>query len=205
MSRNAWRKGARLRHFCLVGLWATLACTGIAFGGSDGPRFAIFRVDLVEREGAPALEREVSDARLRNVFISQEYVLATALRVEPPVLTEVDIVEYCWATKRIQLTAEGAQRWDAEGGYDTALTGVPLQIVVDGEPQYAALLWNPWSSLSSKLPQFFSKTLDNCLLIRSRDWRVSAEGDTILGASLDPQVKQVFDELGKLTEDCRVN
>ena len=80
--------------------------------------------------------------------------------------------------------------------------GLPLQVFVDGEPQYAALVWNPASSLSCKLPQIWCRTLENRLIIGGR--YLSAAGDTILGATFDPEVKQVLSELGKLTDDCRV-
>ena len=120
---------------------------------------------------------------------------------DAPILTDHHIENYCWATQRVALTAEGVRRWHAQGGFTVPLTGLPIQILVDGEPCYAAMIWNPVSSQSCPLPQFWCTALDGRLLIGSRT--VTAAGDTLLGAAYDPRVKQVFTELGKLTEDCR--
>lgn len=190
-----------MRLVCCVGVIATLVCAASAVAEPVAPRFEIYRVDLVDNEAAPALERHSSDPQLTSVFATQEYASATAVRHDSPILTEKDIVEYCWATQRVQLTAQGARRWDSLGGFEVGLAGLPVQVVVDGKPQYAALVWNPVSSLGCRLPQIWCKTLEDRLVIGGR--YVSAGGDTILGAPFDPQVKQLMSELGKLTEDCR--
>lgn len=191
-----------MRFFLYICASVVLFCSGFAFADPVAPRFEIYRVDLVEKEGTPALDRQVASAELRYVIATQEYVSATAVRHESPILTDLDIVEYCWATQRVSLTEKGVQRWESLGGFEIGLSGLPLQVFVDGEPQYAALVWNPISSRGCKLPQIWCKALDNRLKIGGR--YISAEGDTILGATYDPQVKQVMRELGKLTEDCRV-
>jgi len=191
-----------MRRFCCVGALAALFCVGIAVADPVPPRFEIYRVDLVYDEDASASGGQPRRARRTNEYATQEYVAATAVKHESPVLTEADIIEYCWATQRVQLTAEGARRWESLGGYEIGLAGLPVQVFVDGEPQYAALVWNPISSKGCRLPQIWCTTLDNRLVIGSR--YVSAAGDTILGASYDPQVKQVLGELGVLIEDCRV-
>ncbi len=191
-----------MNHRCFTGVLVALVFAGASIASPEIPRFAIYLVDFVENESAPVLERQVDDDNHKSVFVTQEYALVTAVKQDPPILTDSDIMEYCWATQRIQLTADGARRWNSLGGYQTPLTGNPIQIYVDGEPQYAALIWNPASSLSCKLPQFWGMTLENRLIVTGRS--VSAAGDTILGVTYDEQVKQVMSELGKLTENCRV-
>jgi hypothetical protein len=191
-----------LRPFLSIVLSVVLFCYGVALADPVAPRFEIYRVELVERPGAPALERQIDNPKYRHAYVTQEYAAATAVQQESPILTDLDVVEFCWATQHVHLTREGAQRWDSLGGFNVALAGLPIQVCVDGEPQYAAFVWNPLSSMGCRLPQFWCKTRENRLTIGSR--YISAEGDTILGAAYDEQVKQVFRELGKLTEDCRL-
>jgi hypothetical protein len=191
-----------MRFYYCLGVLVALVVSGLAMADPVAPRFEIYRVDLVENESAPPLENRNGDPQLRQLYATQEYVLATAVKHDSPILTEADIAEYCWATQRIKLTDQGVLRWELLGGDIVGLSGLPVQIFVDGEPQYGAMVWNPVSSMSSKLPQIWCKTLDSRIIIGSR--HISAEGDTILGAAYDPQVKQVFSELGKLIEDCQL-
>ena len=192
-----------MRLVLTMGIISLIGFSGLAAAGGEDPRFAVYRVDLVENESAPTLDRNIKDIRYFNSYVTQEYVLATAVRHEPPILTESDIVEYCWATQRIQLTDEGALSWDSQGGFQVPLNGLPLLVVVDGEPRYGAMLWNPASSLSCKLPQIWCKTLDNRLIMGGR--YITAEGDTVYRENFDPQVMQVMDELGKLANNCEEN
>lgn len=182
---------------------ALLLFVGLSFAEEAGPRFAIFRVDLIQTDGAPKLEHPNINRVHLNTIVTEEYVLATASKHETPVLTDLDIVEYCWATQRIELTEEGARKWDSQGGREVPLTGLPLLVCVDGEPQYAAMLWNPASSLCCKLPQIWCKAHNSSIRIGCR--YMSAEGDTILGGCYNAEVKQMFAELGKLREECRIN
>jgi hypothetical protein len=191
------------RYFFTTGILVLLVLAGLAAPGEAPPRFAIYRVDLVESESTPPLERRLDDPRLLNLFVTQEYLLATAVKTGAPVLTESDIEDYCWATQRVQLTAEGAGRWDSLGGFQVPFTGLPILIEVDGKPRYGAMVWNPASSYSSELPQFWCKTLENQLTFGGR--YISAAGDTIHRENYDPMVRKVMGELGKLADNCEGN
>lgn len=192
-----------MRLVIVLGFFTSILFSGLPVSGTEEPRFAIFLVDLVENESAPPLVRKSMDIRYFNSYVTQEYVLATAVKHGPAIITESDIVEYCWATHRIQLTPEGAQNWDSLGGFQAPLSGRPLLVVVDGEPLYGAMLWNPLSSQSCKLPQIWCKTIENRLTVGGKF--ITADGDTIFADNYDPKVMQVMDELGKLGKNCDDN
>jgi len=168
--------------------------------GAVPPRFAIYRVDLVEKESGPRPPHGAEDPALRAAFMDQEYVLSRAVRHESPILTEEHVAGFCWDSQRITLTDEGARRWNAQGGFETPLTGLPLVVYLDDRPRYAAMLWNPLSSRGCRLPQIWCMARENRLRIGGCFF--SAEGDTILGANYDPEVERVLAELGKLTDPC---
>jgi hypothetical protein len=172
-------------------LFASLTLAGVLFAEPDPPRFAIYRVDLVPSETTPI----PSPFRL-----TQEVALSTAVRHEVPILTEAHILEFCWDIQRVTLTDEGARRWNKQGGFDAPLTGLPLVVYVDEEPRYAAMLWNPLSSLGCRLPQIWCQAMDGD--IRIAGMVISAEGDTTLRANYDPEVKSVLEELGILVDSC---
>lgn len=166
---------------------------------TDGPRFAVYRVDIVARETTPP-RRGTRDPKDVYPYLTQEELLATAVKRGAPVLTERDIETYCWESQTLHLTAAGVEHWDSLGGWDVPLTGHPLLVEVDGEPRYGAFLWNPVSSLGCRLPQFWCRTLDGRLVIGGKF--VTTAGDTIRSETYDPTVRQVMEELGKLSWDC---
>ncbi len=179
---------------------AALAVVGFAVAGPAAPRFAVYRVDLVDADTAPAPGQDGRPSRPRRAPLTQERLLAQAVRRGPPILTEADIVTYCWAEQRIQLTPEGARRWQAQGGANVPLTGLPLLVVLDGEPCYGAMLWNPLSSGSSLLPQMTSFTFGGRVVIGGM--LITAAGDTIRRENHDPRVRRLMEELGKLSPTC---
>jgi hypothetical protein len=183
-----------------IGILATLVLAAPPASSEEIPRFAIYRVDLVDNELAPPLDQRADNPHLLNLFVTQEYVLATSVKQNPPVITELDIVDFCWTSQVIKLTPEGARRWDSMGGYHAPLDGLPLLIEIDGEPRYAAMLWNPASSQICKLPVIWCKALDNRLLIRGLF--ATKKGDTLHKEDYDPHVRQVMDDLGKWSVDC---
>ena len=184
----------------MLAMGVLLAGGGLLASGGEAPRFAVYRVDVVHNESAPPFNRKNNDPRNWHPYLTQEYLLATAVKLGGPVITEADIEDYCWNTQRVQLTAEGARKWNAQGGYETPLHGLPLLIEVDGRPQYGAMLWSPLSSSSCRLPQFWSLTLENRLIMGG--WYYSADGDTVYRENNDPEVRRVLLELGKLSEVC---
>jgi hypothetical protein len=177
--------------------------TGVVWGNEDGAkhRFEIYQVEFVKNVSAPLLERRASDPSYFHSSVTQEYALATAKYIGTPIVTDADIVEYCWEDQLIELEPAATARWESLGGYRVPLSGIPLLVVVDGAPCYAAMAWNPLSSQSCKLPQIWGKAHGN--RIRIGGLYITAEGDTIQGASFDPRVKQLMGELGKLKEHCR--
>ncbi len=191
------------RLILTTGIFVALVFAGLAALGEAPPRLAIYRVDLVEKNSAPTPERRNKDRRLYKGFITQEYLLATAVKKGAPILTDSDIEQYCWDTQKVQLTDEGARRWDSQGGYETPLNGLPILIEVDGQPRYGAMIWNLLSSGSTNLPQFWSTTLDNQLNFGGL--YITSEGDTIYRENFDPVVRKVMGELGKLSDDCEGN
>jgi len=176
------------------------APAGRAGGDPAPPRFAIYRVDLVEDDAGPQRPHGRRDPYALAATMSQEYFLACARPHETPILTEDDVIGFCWDSQRLTLTRGGAQRWNAEGGFEVPLTGLPLVVVLDGRPRYGAMLWNPLSSRGCRLPEIWCMSRDHRLRIMGRF--VSADGDTILGANYDPEIRRVLAELGKLTDPC---
>lgn len=195
VSRAYWRSvgiaGAAL---------AMSACAALADAAEVAPRFAVYLADLDEGSSAPRLPESYRHPRDRTHVLTQEHLLATAVKRGEPILTECDIVEYCWATQRVVLTPSGVARWSALGGVRVPLTGIPLLVEVDGQPRYGALLWNPVSSLGSRLPQIWCMTIRDRLIIGGLF--MSAEGDTTYTESYDPAVREVMREMGKLSLDC---
>ena len=169
----------------LAFLSLALPCPTLA--DSDPPRFAIYRVDMPDPDRIPWA-------------LTQEYVLESGVRHESPILTEEHILEYCWDDQRLTLTAEGVRRWDGQGGFEVPLTGLPLVVCLDGEPRYAAMLWNPASSMGCRLPEIWCRALGNRLRIGGMF--ISADGDTTLGPNYDPEVERVMTELGRLADSC---
>jgi len=177
-----------------------LTVPGNIRAAEDAPRLAIHRIEFVADADAPALGPPAGGSRRLNCYATQEYALATARIVGPPIVTDMDIVAYCWEDQRIELTPAGVQRWESLGGWHVPLDGIPIMVVVDGEPCYAALMWTPLSSMGSTLPQMWGKTREGRVVVGGVF--VSAAGDTIRGANFDPRVEQVMSELGKLRPGC---
>ena len=173
------------RLFCALVL--LMIPTGAFPAEPDSPRFAVYRVDMPDPDRVPWA-------------LTQEYVLDHGVRHESPVLTEKHLLEYCWDTQRLTLTAEGVRRWESQGGFEVPLTGLPLVVCLDDEPRYAAMLWNPLSSMGCRLPEIWCKALEG--RIRIGGMFISAEGDTILGPNYDPEIQKVLTELGKLSDNC---
>lgn len=151
------------------------------------PRFAIYRVDMPDPDRVPWA-------------LTQDYVLEYGVRHESPVLTEEHVLEYCWDAQRLTLTAEGVRRWDGQGGFEVPLTGLPLVVCLDGEPRYAAMLWNPLSSMMSGLPQIWCRAIEDRITVHGRF--VTQDGDTTLAPNFDPEVERVMAELGRLADSC---
>jgi hypothetical protein len=155
----------------------------------SSPRVAIYLVDIIENETALNLDGWTNNPKYFNSIVTQEYILATAVYCEPPILVDDDIVELCSENQHMLmlLTASAAEKWDMLG----ISNRYPLVIVIDEVPCYAAIRWPPLSSVRCRLPMFWSRTINNRL-------SVSAGGDSVDYSKM----KQVMLELGKLRE-CR--
>jgi hypothetical protein len=166
----------------------------------SAPRFALYIVDFVETETTPTLKYWTDHPQYKNTYVTQEYFRAAAVVRGKPILTEADIVEYCWEKQRVVLKPESASRWNESFGRSTPLAGIPLQVMVDGKPEYGAMLWNPASSVSCRLPNIWCISARGFLLTGGPGYRENEK------PGLDPRfsdaVKKVMVELGKLTEVC---
>ncbi len=164
------------------------------------PRFALYIVDFVETETTPTLKYRKDYPQYKNSYATQEYFRAAAVVRGEPILTEADIVEYCWEKQRIVLKPESASCWNERFGRSTPLAGTPVQVVVDGKPVYGAMLWTPASSFSCRLPTIWCFSVRGCLLSGGPGYWENEKPRP------DPRfcdtVKKVMVELGKLTEVC---
>jgi len=198
------RRGAaeivKMRHFRAVTVLTLWLAAGSAWAQAHEPRFAVYRINWPPARLLALSGTDTSDDSLSVATVTQERLLAAAARHEPPILTEADIIDYCWRTQTISVTDEGAVRWNSTGGWSTPLTGQALLVVVDGEARYGAMLWNPASSLSCELPQFWCKIVDSRLVVGGR--RIGAAGDTVFAACYDAKAKAVLRDLGKLQDSC---
>ena len=169
-------------------------------GRAEEARFALYRVEVPDAQ-LDSLKLDRSEyLRVRLERMDQEYVLERAVLLEPPVFTDQDVVEYCWDQQRITLTKEGASRWQDQGGVHVPGDGLPIVILVDGEIRYAGMIWNPVSSLVSRLPQFWSLSLEHILVTGGLASRL--DDQPVPDVRFDPRVKKVMQDLGKLSETC---
>jgi hypothetical protein len=125
------------------------------------PRLAIYQVDLIQNDMAPALDEWTGDPQYLKSFVTQEYVLATGVYQDPPILSDKDIVELC-ENQCFEITVQAAEKWDSVGSISVMS---PLVIVIDGVPCYAAMLWSPLSSFGCRLPKFGNMTLNNHIIV----------------------------------------
>lgn len=154
---------------------------------------------MVENRGRS--QRSITDPKHFLSRTDQERFLSRTTKQGDPILTESDIETYCWQSQTLHLTPAGAARWDSLGGRRVPLDGIPLLVEVDGEPRYGALLRNPASSLSARLPQFWCLSPEGRLHLGGP--LISAEGDTLYRENYDPSVRELMRELGRLSPDCR--
>lgn len=177
-----------MKMILLVCVFVSLVRAGPSVADTAPPRLAFYRIDGVD------------DRLIDPITLTQSHVLPSEIPDHPPILTEAHIVRFCWDDQRVRLTDEGARRWEAQGGWEVPLTGFPLLVAVDGVPRYVAMLWNPLSSRGCLLPQIWCSVLDGNIRIGGRF--ISTEGDTIMGANYDPEVKRVLVELELLADPC---
>ena len=155
------------------------------------PRFAVYRVDIEEAKSAQGLKGQPNGSKYRNTFLTQESFGVGAVIREPAILTEADIVEYCWDEQRIVLRAESAEKWN-----ESFVRTTPL----DGIPQYGAMLWSPVSSRCCELTSISSMCVGGYLSVQAAGHRENVEAPP--DPRYDPQVKEIMQELGKLSEVC---
>ena len=184
--------------------WAILLVAGcgasLVFAETPGPRFAVYLVDIADEGHADTLHGHKRDLPVQYHLMGQEYVSANWAIREPPVLTDLDIVDYCWNEQTIVLTPEAVERWHGLGGWHVPLQGIPLLVVVDGTPCYGAMLWNLLSSSGTNLPAFVSHVLGDKLVTGGKSLRTIENPSP--DVRYDPRVREVMASLGKFTETC---
>jgi hypothetical protein len=189
-NRNMPVRGIIVLALVVVGSLTAAACP--AQQGAEGPAIAFYLVDLAGREDAA--ERYIARG------LDQEDILERARPHAEPFLTDRDIERYCWSEQRIDLNPEGVRRWHALGGAHATTAGIPFLVVADGVPCYGAMVWNPVSSGSTRLPQFWSMALDGRLVtgccMRPAD---EAPAEDV---RFDARVEEALRRLGKLEEIC---
>jgi hypothetical protein len=189
-----------LKFLCGIAAIALLVGATWASAEESTPRFAFYLVDFVETETTPTLKYRKDYPQYKNAYVTQEYFCDAAVVRGEPILTEADIVEYCWEKQRIVLKPASASRWNERFARSTPLAGIPLQVMVDGMPEYGAMVWNPISSLACLLPNVWSLSARGYLLTGGAAYR---ENETPRpDARYSEKVKKVMVELGKLTEVC---
>jgi hypothetical protein len=132
---------------------------------------------------------------------SQDFVLKYGVMQREPVLTEDDVVNYCWREQAILLTAEGARRWNECGGWGSPPEGKPILVMVNGSLAYGAMLWNGASSGPCRMPRYWNVAFHNLLWIQEGGSSFGGEdppGDT----RFSHRVSEVMLELGKFKEKC---
>jgi hypothetical protein len=115
-----------------------------------------------------------------------------------PLITEDDIIDYNWTNHTMYITDTAVERISNKAD----LWGKQIVIVVEGKPVYRGEFDNPNVSISYSKPVIvFGISKLNAIIKTDRrksnfDWRSPLEPDPRENES----VKQVFRELGKLTE-----
>ena len=160
--------------------------------------YEIFIADLVDEDLESLSESEYF--KWVMLELDQEYVLTKGTPSGAPILSNSDIVEYCWSEQKLILSDEAATRWNERWGLrKTPMNGVPLLIYVKGVPRYGAILWNPVVSAVPTLPQFLGFVAGNSLYLnQGLSYGEHQEQDV----RYDGPTKTAMADLGKLVEKC---
>ncbi|MBK8167862.1 MAG: hypothetical protein IPK64_18100 [bacterium] len=128
------------------------------------------------------------------------YLQQNAVAVGDPIMTDEDIVEYCWNRHWIRLTDDAAKRWNSAPGNHRSRRGSRFVVMVDGQSCYEGTIWS-FASSSSQVPSgpvIFDMALNGVVMTTLHAERP----DTGADSSCNAEVRTVFAELGKLNDEC---
>ena len=164
------------------------------------PEIAFYLVEVGEEEVRQYKKDKGTYSEWVARTVDQAYLLENYEILGDPFLTDDDIENYCWANHTIILSASGVRRWNQIGGVHAPLLGIPFLVVVNGEPCYGAMVWNPISSAVSRLPQFWSFAVEGRL--RTGCCSHLSHEEPPPDVRCDVRVETALRSLGKLVEAC---
>ena len=128
------------------------------------------------------------------------YLQQKAVAVGDPIMTDEDIVEYCWNRHWIRLTDDAAKRWNGVLGSHRSRWGSRFVVMVDGKSCCEGTIWSLASSSSQgpSGPIIFDMALNGVVMTTLHAERPDTDADSRCNA----EVRTVFAELGKLNDEC---
>lgn len=119
-----------------------------------------------------------------------------------PILTDVDVVEYCWSRQWLRLTESAASNWNAAMKEHRSPAGKPFVVLVDGAVCYSGTVWSMVFSVSAPPgPIVWDMALNGVLMIAVSNVPPNSSSDP----RYDARVQAAFESLGKLKTECAEN
>ena len=186
----------RTRSALVAVMLFLLAMPRHADAGSGG--FAVYRATMIDKQFYAKGNGE-SAALWRIQNVDQAYLKSTAVSVGEPLLTDQDVIQYCWLGHRMRLTEDAQKRWRT-ALLDTPLAGSPIVIVVDSTVCYAGMVWAVPSSLSPpKVPFMDNMAMGGELRIQLAG---RPTGEHQADERYDERIKRFFQQARKLAPTC---